>query len=387
MNWVVTVASILPALLVGVVLYAMPWLTRPTIPLGVSIPSTRVGDPVVTGAVGRFRLGVIAVTVVAVVPAFAGAAFSPVVHALLPIVVELAGVLTVYLVSRRAIQRAKIDGDWYRDVPVRLTATVTANRYRAAPAFAWYVAGFVLLAAAVVVGAIVYDKLPDPLPVRWGPDGVADRFAPKGIWSVFGPVLLGMGMVALLFALAASMRRWTIRAVASDSPEVSERIARAQETLLQALLGQIAFVIALVFALTAVNSWLHPSSAAWNVLTVLLLPNFLILVVIVLFVVRYRRAMADARALQTVPAAGRGGASRAGSSTDSARRSEAPDDDRSWKAGSIYVNRADPALLVPKRFGVGWTVNMGHPAGIALAVVTLLVIVGAIVLAVTAGSH
>lgn len=36
-------------------------------------------------------------------------------------------------------------------------------------------------------------------------------------------------------------------------------------------------------------------------------------------------------------------------------------DDRHWKWGMVYINRADPALLVEKRFGVGWTLNLGRP--------------------------
>ncbi|MEO9029750.1 MAG: DUF5808 domain-containing protein [Ktedonobacteraceae bacterium] len=36
------------------------------------------------------------------------------------------------------------------------------------------------------------------------------------------------------------------------------------------------------------------------------------------------------------------------------------DDDRYWY-GFFYSNPDDPALLVPKRFGLGWTINFGHP--------------------------
>ncbi len=37
------------------------------------------------------------------------------------------------------------------------------------------------------------------------------------------------------------------------------------------------------------------------------------------------------------------------------------DDDRYWSAGIFYNNPDDPALFVPKRFGLGWTLNFGHP--------------------------
>jgi uncharacterized membrane protein len=49
------------------------------------------------------------------------------------------------------------------------------------------------------------------------------------------------------------------------------------------------------------------------------------------------------------------------------------DDDRFWKAGLLYVNRDDPAIVVGSRFGAGWTLNFGNPvarliiAGIAAA--------------------
>ena len=35
-------------------------------------------------------------------------------------------------------------------------------------------------------------------------------------------------------------------------------------------------------------------------------------------------------------------------------------DDR-WYGGVFYANRKDPAVVVPKRFGIGWTLNLGRP--------------------------
>lgn len=37
------------------------------------------------------------------------------------------------------------------------------------------------------------------------------------------------------------------------------------------------------------------------------------------------------------------------------------DDDRYWYGGLFYNNPDDPAILVPKRYGLGWTLNFGHP--------------------------
>jgi uncharacterized membrane protein len=49
------------------------------------------------------------------------------------------------------------------------------------------------------------------------------------------------------------------------------------------------------------------------------------------------------------------------------------DDDRYWYGGHFYNNPDDPDPLVPKRYGFGWTLNFGHPAGkmILIAIVVL----------------
>ena len=39
------------------------------------------------------------------------------------------------------------------------------------------------------------------------------------------------------------------------------------------------------------------------------------------------------------------------------------DDERYWYGGVFYNNPDDPAIFVPKRFGLGWTVNLGNPKG------------------------
>ena len=37
------------------------------------------------------------------------------------------------------------------------------------------------------------------------------------------------------------------------------------------------------------------------------------------------------------------------------------DDDKYWHGGLFYINREDHTLLVPRRYGLGWTLNFGNP--------------------------
>ena len=46
--------------------------------------------------------------------------------------------------------------------------------------------------------------------------------------------------------------------------------------------------------------------------------------------------------------------------------------DACWKLGLIYFNPADPAFLVEKRFGIGYTMNFGNPWSWALLAVVIL---------------
>ena len=66
-------------------------------------------------------------------------------------------------------------------------------------------------------------------------------------------------------------------------------------------------------------------------------------------------------------------------------RREAPllrDDDERWKLGILYLNRDDASLFLPKRFGIGWTMNLAHPA--AWAIILGLIAVSALFVALTA---
>ena len=51
------------------------------------------------------------------------------------------------------------------------------------------------------------------------------------------------------------------------------------------------------------------------------------------------------------------------------------DDDYLWKLGNtIYYNPEDSSIFVEKRYGVGWTVNVGRPLGMFLMILPFIII-------------
>ncbi len=55
------------------------------------------------------------------------------------------------------------------------------------------------------------------------------------------------------------------------------------------------------------------------------------------------------------------------------------DDDECWLGGMIYCNPNDHRVLVEKRAGIGSTINIGHPVGKAIGIVTLLLLMNVFV--------
>ena len=97
---------------------------------------------------------------------------------------------------------------------------------------------------------------------------------------------------------------------------------------------------------------------------------FLIVVPIVAVLMRLRQGS------RSIPSAQSAAESAAESVPD---RTE----DRFWKLGVIYFNRDDPAVMVEKRSGIGYTVNFAHP--VAWVIVLLLVLTPIVIAHLTQG--
>jgi uncharacterized membrane protein len=86
---------------------------------------------------------------------------------------------------------------------------------------------------------------------------------------------------------------------------------------------------------------------------------------------------------------GQGGTRLAGAA-GSAAGGTAPVGDRTpdkyWKLGLFYVNRDDPAVFIEKRFGVGYTLNFGHP-GVWIGLAVLVAVTVAIALLAPSQHH
>jgi uncharacterized membrane protein len=213
-----------------------------------------------------------------------------------------------------------------------------------------------VLAAAAAVDVALYPTLPDPIPVHFNAAGDVDGWAAKSVWSVFGILMIGAAIVVLFSVLSVVAARYSVRVQADDSPQQSTLRTQVQRNMLTSLLSELSFVIALGISAIELSQRLLPGAKGATAVSAI---GFVVLVMAVVIgnVVRGRAQLRPANVRDPQNP-----------------RPDAVDDDAHWKGGLFYVNRDDPALMVPRRFGLGWTVNLGRPGGIAITVALLLVI-------------
>jgi len=60
-------------------------------------------------------------------------------------------------------------------------------------------------------------------------------------------------------------------------------------------------------------------------------------------------------------------------------RNKVPNEEEYWKWGFIYYNPTDPKVFLPKRSGLGYTLNFAKPISIILILSVIIVIVLSII--------
>ncbi len=249
------------------------------------------------------------------------------------------------------------------------------NRTIPGPAYGWYLASGMVAAALICLAAALYPGLPQSLPVHWNGAGNADAYADKSFWPVFSVPLICAGLVLFLLGTAALVPRLAaVSGQLGGTGDPAAQIANLRAT--QFFLGATTFVLSLLFAWLALRGWLLPPDGSVLEFTLPTLALFPALAGIGAAALRrYRREVAQAAG---APASS---ASPAGPWTPAPAAAPVdgtdPAADSSHYRAGIYVNRADPRVLVPKRFGAGWSVNAARPAGLAFyLVIALLCLAG-----------
>ena len=345
---------------IAIFLALIPYLTPPNIQFGVRLQGNLVSDERFRTLRRRYALSSIPVSVALIISfLFLAPLFPFAVLVAWPLIDIFILFLLYYTFHLKA---AGIKGSSPDVEPKREGAVVAVPTGPGRVNRAWLAVPWLELALFLIVGALYYPSIPARFPVHFSASGSPNSYATKSILSVFAELLfVGIPVVTLLEAMAVVSLR--------VSPFQNARSPR--KTAMQMVAFNKTMFYLLVFIATAVLMTLFLSSAiTWEMVprSDVFLPIVPVLVILpVTLVVSIRMGQAGSKLYPNVTESGSGITER--------------DDDRFWKAGVIYYNKEDCSLLVPKRFGVGYTFNFAHPISwIALAApFTVLAIVLAVV--------
>jgi uncharacterized membrane protein len=328
---------------VGATLCIAPAITRPTVPFGVRVPAERAGATIIRRERHAYywRTAILGVgaTVTAVLLQGHGSWWLSRIILLLLVAADLG----CYWLARNKIAAVKRAEDWYAGHR-QVIATDTSWRTDP-PRFParWLIPALTVIVATVIVGVIRYPDLPARLAVGFAGNGHSHE-TPKSVVSAFG-IVIGQLYVTLLWTgLMVLVYRSRPDIEAADPAASTRRYRRFLAACTRAVLTLLALVN-LSLLLAALRNWqVYRVSGFGSALPVLPFAVGLL----ILAVVTFRTGQGGFRL-----SGGRAGYGPA-AGTDR-------DDDRFWKAGLIYLNRDDPAIMVGARFGVGWTFNVANP--------------------------
>jgi uncharacterized membrane protein len=178
-----------------------------------------------------------------------------------------------------------------------------------------------------LVGAYLHlhwSQIPERFPVHWGPNGQPNRWSGRDWFGVYGPLLIGAATNVSTLALA-----WLI---ARQSRQTMMRYLTVRSV--QFLIYPLTFTFIVVSVLPLLQ--LQASQVPRLMLAIML---FTFLAVAALLFWSYRKLNAPSAGQEVVPE---------------------PQSDHFWKAGLFYYNPNDPAILVAKRVGIGYTLNFAN---------------------------
>jgi uncharacterized membrane protein len=328
----------LSVLVVGALACVAPVASRPTLQFGVRVPPEQAGAPVIRRERRAYLWRTAGIGACCTVAALALQGHESWWLPRIILLLELAADFGCFWVARRQIGAVKQADGWFAGL--RQTVATDTSWRTNPPRFPvrWLIPALAVIAATAAVGALRYPGLPAHLVTGSG------HRAPKSAVIVL-VVAFQLYVTVLWIGLMLIIYRSRPDIEAADPAMSTLRYRRFLAATTRALLTLLALVDTSLL-LIALRSWqVYQPSGIGRALPALPFVAGLILLATVA-----RRA-------------GQGGWRLNGNVRGLARATGTDrDDDRFWKAGLLYVNRDDPALVVGSHVGAGWSLNLGNPA-------------------------
>ena len=202
---------------------------------------------------------------------------------------------------------------------------------------------------------ISYKDMPDTIITHWGSGGKPDGFAKKNIIDVFFVNGLDISMV-ILFAVMG------IGSISGNTYIDTENLEVNRKKAIKYLNGIGYSFFALTLSMQSMTTIIpifmvqEKNIPMWLMIGGCILPIFTS-VAMIYYYLMLSSLKPKSRNIYTVE-----------------------NDDEKWIYGFIYYNKGDPNLMVEKRLGAGWSMNMAHPLGKFITILLVVITVGSLLI-------
>ncbi len=339
------ISSIGSFVIIALSYWFMPYATPKTVVFGVRVPPDRENDGQISDLRRSYHITILAGSVVIflssiVVPAYYGIYFA----SLVSIFVEIVFAYLVYYWTNRRLEHIKAEQGWYVDLKQAVGAMYKDEdlRRKGWETGLFMLPSLVIIAVTLYVGIVTYPSLPNPLPTHFNASGQPNGYATKSVGIAFLTVFIEIGITAMIFLIGFAISR--------TRQEID--VSRPLETMIQQEKFRHYTISALFLFQALINvTMMFASFSVWEIMSARYTIAFTLIPVLagaaLLVLVMMNIGQMGSRLDVKVKEGPTGVVNR--------------NDDQYWKGGAIYYNKNDSAILVGKRFGVGWTFNFAHP--------------------------
>lgn len=196
---------------------------------------------------------------------------------------------------------------------------------------------------------INYKNLPDIIITHWGAGGKPDAYSEKNIINVFFINIIDI-LLVIMFAIIGVGTVSGMTYIDKQNIEVNRK--KAIKYLNGIGYSFFALTLSMQSITTVIPIFMVNQSDVPMILMLsgCIIPIFISVIMIYYYIMLGSLKPKD-KSLYTIES-----------------------NDENWIYGIIYYNKQDPNLTVEKRLGAGWSINMAHPLGKTICIITIIMV-------------
>ena len=210
----------------------------------------------------------------------------------------------------------------------------------------------------VIYAVYSYSSLPEQIPTHWNYLGEIDSWTVKSYASILFPAFMQLSIIILFTFVTIGIFSSRIKLNNNALEKSKSNALKYLKIMASGIYIMTLFITTLFGVITLYTMQAAPIPSLFMLVT-LIGP---LAGIILMFYGYYRY----------------GDRNRSADKTNGSYTLE--DDDRYWLWGFLYNNPEDPAVMVQKRYGLGWTINVGNRTGKLVMLIFILFIAAILIL-------